>query len=114
MRNIPRTSIPIGKGNVTVNANLSKQAGRGKYVVLRSSLRAGPCKDRLCQIIRGVKISVEVPSEDEDNLAIFAGEGIFLAIDKDIAKSIDKGRQEVSVGFGLAGKLYVKGLNYSD
>ncbi len=111
---MPEVVIPVGKGNVLVKRNISKEAAKGKYVVLRSTSRSGPCKDDLCQVIRGVRISIEVPGEGEDNLSIFAGEGVFLAIDKAIAGSIDKGRQEVTVGLSLTGKPYIKGLNYAD
>lgn len=106
--------IPIGKGRARIRKSVSGEAAKGKYVVLRPTSRSGPCTDDLCQIIRDVKISVEVPGEDEDNLSIFAGEGIFLAIDKTIVNSIDKGRQEVTVGIGLTGRPYIKGLNYTD
>lgn len=111
---MPQTTIPIGKGSISLKGGISAEAARGRYVVLRVSTRSGPCNDNMCQIIRGVKVSIEVPAEDEDNLSIYAGEGIFVAIDKGIAGSIDKNRQEVTVGIGLTGKLYVKGLNYSD
>ncbi|AKA48685.1 hypothetical protein IX51_05765 [uncultured archaeon] len=106
--------IPVGKGRVRIKKNVSKEAVKGKYVVMRSTARTGPCNDDLCQIIRGVKISLEVPGEDEDELSIFAGEGLFLAIDKSIVNSIDKGRQDITVGLGLTGRPYIKGLNYAD
>lgn len=106
--------IPIGKGKLHIKKNVSSQAVKGKYVVLRSTSRSGPCNDNLCQIIRGVRISIELPGEDEDNLSIFAGEGIFVAIDSSIVSSIDKGRQVIKIGLGLTGKPFVKGLNYAD
>ncbi len=111
---MPPVTIPVGKGCITIKGGISREAARGRYVVLRSSARSGPCNDQLCQIIRGVKVSIEVPEEDEDNLSIFAGEGIFVAVDSGIVRSIDKGRQQVTVGMGITGKLYIKGLNYSD
>lgn len=111
---MPDVVIPIGKGKARVRKNVSGEAARGKYIVLRTASRTGPCNDDLCQIIRDVKVSIEVPGEDEDSLSIFAGEGIFLAIDKPIVNSIDKGRQEVIIGIGLTGKPYIKGLNYTD
>lgn len=105
--------IPIGMGKVKVRKNISAAASRGKFVVLRTTSRAGPCNDNMCQVIRGVRISIELP-EDDDNLSVFAGGGFFVAMDKEIARSIDKGRQEVTVGMGISGKPYVKGLNYAD
>lgn len=106
--------IPVGKGKVHVKKNLTPEAVKGKYLVLRSTSRPGPCNDDMCQLIKGVLVSVEVPAEEEDNLSIFAGEGIFVAIDKEIVRSIDRGRQEVTVGMGITGKPYVKGLNYTE
>lgn len=106
--------IPVGKGSVHVKKNVSREAVRGRYVVLRSTSRSGPCKDDMCQIIKGVRISIEIPGAEEDNLSVFAGEGIFVAIDKSIVRSIDRGRQTVYVGLGMTGKPFVKGLNYAD
>lgn len=111
---MPEVSIPVGKGSVLVKKNISREAAKGRCVVLRSTSRSGPCKDDMCQIIRGVMISIELLQEEDDNLSIFAGDGIFLAIEKSIASSIDKGRQSVTVGIGLSGKPFIKGLNYAD
>lgn len=111
---MPETTIPVGKGSILVRKSISREAARGRYVVLRSTSRSGPCNDNLCQIIRGVRISVELLQEEDESLSIFIGDGIFLAIERSIVESIDRGRQNVTVGIGITGRPYIKGLNYSD
>lgn len=106
-------TIPVGNGVVIIDMSLKKELFQGKYIVMRSVGESGPCQDGMCQIIRDLKISLEIPVED-DSLLVFAGEGVFLAMDKSVYRSIDKGRERIKVYKNILGNLAVKGFVYTE
>ncbi|MCL5802393.1 MAG: hypothetical protein ACYCSA_00075 [Thermoplasmataceae archaeon] len=105
-------SIPIGRGKITVSGNVVKLLSRGKYLTIRTAVSQSPCTDGLCQRIIEAEIALETPNDDE-NLRIFAGDGIFLGIDQNIFASVDRGREEVIIKKSLSGKLIAQGLVFT-
>ena len=52
-------------------------------------------------------------ANDDENLRIFADDGIFLGIDQNIFASVDRGREEVIIKKSLSGKLIAQGLVFT-
>lgn len=106
------TTISVGNGFITLDKSMMDELSRGKYVVLRAITESGPCQDGMCQIIRDLKVSLEFPIND-DTLMVFAGGGAFVAMDTNVYRSINKGREKVRVYKNLLGNLAVKGFVYT-
>ena len=105
-------SIPVGNGKINVSKNVVKLLSTGKYLTIRTAVSQSPCTDGMCQRIIEAEIAVETPTNDE-NLRIFAGDGIFLGIDQNIFASVDKGRESITIKKSLSGKLVAQDLVFT-
>lgn len=105
-------TIPVGNGKVIVEKGVLKEVSKGKYIVLTAISETGPCQDGMCQLIRDVSVSFEEPFDD-DRFLLFAGEGVFVAMEEPVYKAINKGRETVRLSMGLFGKASVKGFVFT-
>lgn len=102
--------IPVGKGQVIIDRSMNEYAGKGYYVVIRIESSQGPCNDVDCQKI--MTPVAEVTQLPDSSFKIFAGEGIFLALEPPVFTQIDRDRQKVTVKKSMLGKITVKGLTF--
>ncbi|WP_393970948.1 hypothetical protein OXIME_001193 [Oxyplasma meridianum] len=105
-------SIPVGKGKITVTRSVVKLLVTGKYLTIRTVVSQSPCTDGMCQRIIETEIGIESPGDYPD-MRIFAGDGIFMAIDQNVFSSVDKGREEVVIRRSISGKLIAQGLEFT-
>lgn len=106
-------TIPIGKGQLIIEKGVLKEVYRGKYIVLRAISESGPCQDGMCQVIRDVSVDFEDPFVD-DHFLLFAGEGVFVAMEEPIYIAINKGRESVRLSTGLFGRITIRGFVYTE
>ncbi len=105
------TTIPVGKGRVTIDRSLREFAEKGYYIIIRMETIAGPCNDVDCERIPvGI---VETTQRPDPSFKVFAGDGYFLAIDPPVQMYIDRGRLSVTLKKSPLGKLVAKGLIFS-
>ncbi len=105
------TDIPAGKGSITVDRSLSRTL-EGKLLVLDLSLRKGPCPDDMCQINMDVDAKiVQKAKRDTDNDP--QEHGFSLAIDREVFRSIDRGREHIIIK-GKASSVTVKGFSFTN
>lgn len=105
------TTIPVGKGKVTIDSSLREFAEKGYYIILRMQTVAGPCNDVDCERIPvGI---VEITQVPDQSFRIFAGDGYFLAIESPVHMYIDRDRLSVTLKKSPLGKLVAKGLLFS-
>ena len=109
MKNV---TIPVGNGRIILDKSAIREAAQGKYIVLRAITESGPCQDGMCQLIRDLSITFEEPFSSEDFL-LFAGEGVFVAMEESVYKSINKGRESVRLSANIFGKISAKGFAYT-
>lgn len=105
------TDIPAGKGSITVDSHLARTL-EGKLLVLDLSLRKGPCPDDMCQI--NMDIDAKIVQKVEKPSGIDPQEqGFSLAIDREVFRSIDKGREHIIIK-GKAASVTVKGFTFTN
>ncbi len=105
------TTIPVGKGKVTIDRSLREYGGKGYYIIIRMETVAGPCNDVDCERIPvGI---VEVAQVPDQSYRIYAGDGYFLAIDPPVQMYIDRDRLSVTLKKSSLGKLVAKGLYFA-
>ncbi len=104
------SDIAAGKGRITVEDDLS-QTLQGKILVLDILYKKGPCTDDMCQLIKGITARIlPEPQNPSDN--VMHKQGFSLAMDPDIFRSIDKGREHLTVRKRRA-SVTVKGFAFT-
>lgn len=105
------TTIPVGRGKVTLDHSLREIAEKGYYIVMRMETVAGPCNDVDCERIPvGIVEAVQVPDQ---SYKVYAGDGYFLAIEPPVQFYIDRDRLSVTLRKSTLGKLVAKGLIFA-
>ncbi len=102
--------IPVGKGTISIDEKISKTIS-GKYLVISSVLEQGPCQDGMCQIIKDTDVSIRDEFSHPEYL-FFEGGALKIAIDPDVYRSIDKGRENITIVKGISGKFQIRGFAY--
>lgn len=105
-----KTVIPVGKGTISIDGRISKMIA-GKYLVMSSILEQGPCQDGMCQIIKDVDISLREEFSNPEYL-FFEGGGLKIAVDPNVYRSIDRGRENITLVRGISGKFQARGFVY--
>ena len=102
--------IPVGKGNISINGDVSKFIRGRMYILFVRHSKPGPCTDSMCSQIDEVHISASdlVP----DDYRLIAADGIYLGFDPIIFQSIDRNRENVILSIGFSGKASLKGFYF--
>jgi len=105
------SDISAGKGIIAIEASLL-QILDGKLLVLDMLSEKGPCPDDMCQLLPSITAKIVDDAENpSDNAA--RKRGFSLAVDRDVYRSIDKGREHITVKRKGAGAT-VKGFTLTD
>ncbi|QRF74973.1 hypothetical protein Thermo_00466 [Thermoplasmatales archaeon] len=101
--------IRVGKGSVTIDDNILYRVGKN-FIVLKLTTEAGPCTDAMCQIITTAE--AEIKDSIDPDLLTFQLSGGYLAMDPAVYRSIDRGRQSVSIRAGRKSPLTVRNFSF--
>lgn len=104
------TEIRIGKGTVTVDSRVAG-ALNGKALVIDLESRKGPCDDVSCQIIRKPLARDQEKGDTAGFIAVEHGT-VSLLLNREVYRSIDAGRETVTVKLARNGKFTVRGFSY--
>lgn len=101
--------ITIGKGQIVLEKEILSHV-QGKSLILELGVEKGPCSDDLCQVrsVISTRLSDSIPDK---RYKTFTFENYSIAVSDAVYRSIDRGREKISVTVGVTGNLYVKGFS---
>ncbi len=102
--------IHVGKGSITVDSK-GKALLSGKLLFLTLVSMKGPCNDVTCQVIRKIEAR-EGNFEEMPGMVRVEGEDFTVVMSREIFRSIDMGREVVSIRRSGRGNFSVKGFTY--
>lgn len=104
-----QTEIILGKGKILVDRKTAAEI-EGKTLSLVLESEKGPCDDVSCQLIR--RLDVKAGKQQEESWILIEHENLSLAVHPDVYRSIDRGRETVTLKVNRSGKFTVRGFAY--
>lgn len=102
-------TIEAGKGKILVDGDVLSYA-KGKTLMMDLTAEKGPCTDDYCKLIMNLSLKV-INDPPHKNLKLFDMEDCVIAMTDAVYRSIDRGRERVTISRTLSGNLIVKGFS---
>ncbi|MGC8562827.1 MAG: hypothetical protein ACP5UZ_05850 [Thermoplasmata archaeon] len=102
-------TIEAGKGKVAIDENVLRIA-KGKTLMLDLSAESRPCTDDYCKVIMNLSLKI-LSSPPGPNVRVFPLENCVVAMTDAVYRSIDRGRERVTISKGISGNLITKGFS---
>ncbi|MEM0135625.1 MAG: hypothetical protein QXU18_10465 [Thermoplasmatales archaeon] len=101
--------IEVGKGKIVLEEDALRYIN-GKLLMLDLSVENGPCKDNLCQVTKNLSLKLlnGIPA---GITKLFPVEGCVIAMTDSVYRSIDRGRERITISTGVVGNLLAKGFS---
>ena len=102
-------TIEVGKGVILVDEDVLLYA-KNKTLMMDLAAEKGPCTDDYCKVIMtlSLKVKEDPPSK---NLKMYEVGGCTIAITDAVYRSIDRGRERVTISKTFSGNLFAKGFS---
>lgn len=107
--NEEQLEITFGKGKVLIDPKTAERL-RGKSLSLGLESEKGPCDGVSCQIIQ--RLDVQTAGHTEGDWTVIEGGGVSISVHPDVYRSIDRGRETVTLKMNRKGKFTVRGFSY--
>lgn len=101
--------IALGKGKVLIDAGTIERL-RGRTVSLGLESEKGPCDDLSCQVIQ--RLGAYITGRATGDWTVIEQCDVSIAVHPDVYRSIDRGRETVSLKMNRRGKFTVRGFSY--
>lgn len=102
-------TINVGNGKIVIGENVIPYISNN-HIFITVRKEKGPCVDQSCQII--TKVNIQKLDKIPDDAIRVEKNGISLFLNREVANSIDRGRENVLLKKTLAGKIGIRGFTY--
>ena len=102
-------TIEVGKGAILVDEDVLFYA-KGRTLMMDLVAEKGPCTDDYCKVIMSLSLRVQADPPNK-NLKMYDAGDCVIAMTDAVYRSIDRGRERVSIKKTLSGNLLAKGFS---